>query len=61
VGRARIDSARQVEAGAGPLLAMRAVAGVSFSRWLRFMAISFALLFALALAPIVAGVKLGIQ
>lgn len=46
---------------AGALLAMLAVAGVSYGRWLRFMAIPFALLFALALSAIVVGVKLGIQ
>ena len=46
---------------AGALLAMLAVAGVSYGRWLRFMAVPFAMLFALALAAIVAGVRLGIQ
>jgi uncharacterized ion transporter superfamily protein YfcC len=46
---------------AGALLAMLAVAGVSFGRWLRFMAVPFALLFVLALSAIVVGVKLGIQ
>jgi uncharacterized ion transporter superfamily protein YfcC len=46
---------------AGALLAMLAVAGISFGRWLRFMAVPFVLLFALALAAIVVGVKLGIQ
>ena len=46
---------------AGALLAMLAVAGVSYGRWLRFMAVPFALLFALALAAIVVGVRLGIQ
>ena len=46
---------------AGALLAMLAVAGVSYGRWLRFMAIPFTLLFALALAAIVVGVKLGIE
>jgi uncharacterized ion transporter superfamily protein YfcC len=46
---------------AGALLAMLAVAGVSYGRWLRFMAVPFALLFVLALTAIVVGVKLGIQ
>jgi uncharacterized ion transporter superfamily protein YfcC len=46
---------------AGALLAMLAVAGVSYGRWLRFMAIPFSLLFALALTAIVVGVKLGVQ
>jgi uncharacterized ion transporter superfamily protein YfcC len=46
---------------AGALLAMLAVAGVSYGRWLRFMAVPFTLLFVLALTAIVVGVKLGIQ
>ena len=50
-----------ITATSGGLLAMLAVAGVSYGRWLQFMAVPFALLFALALAAIVAGVKLGIQ
>jgi uncharacterized ion transporter superfamily protein YfcC len=45
----------------GALLAMLAVAGVSYGRWLRFMAVPFVLLFALALAAIVVGVRLGVQ
>ncbi len=45
----------------GALLAMLALAGVSYGKWIRFMLTPFALLFALALAAIVAGVKLGIQ
>jgi uncharacterized ion transporter superfamily protein YfcC len=50
-----------ITATSGGLLAMLAIAGVSYGRWLRFMAAPFALLFALALAAIVVGVKLGIQ
>jgi uncharacterized ion transporter superfamily protein YfcC len=46
---------------AGAFLAMLALAGVSYGRWIRFVMVPFALLFALALAAIVAGVKLGIQ
>jgi uncharacterized ion transporter superfamily protein YfcC len=46
---------------AGALLAMLAVAGVSYGKWLRFMAIPFSLLLALALTAIVVGVKLGVQ
>jgi uncharacterized ion transporter superfamily protein YfcC len=46
---------------AGALLAMLAVAGVSYGRWLRFMAVPFTLLFVLAVTAIVVGVKLGIQ
>jgi uncharacterized ion transporter superfamily protein YfcC len=46
---------------AGALLAMLAVAGVSFSKWLRFMAIPAALLLTLCVIAMVAGVKLGIQ
>jgi uncharacterized ion transporter superfamily protein YfcC len=46
---------------AGALLAMLAVAGISYTRWLRFMAIPFTLLFVLALTAIVVGVKLRIQ
>jgi uncharacterized ion transporter superfamily protein YfcC len=45
----------------GALLAMLAVAGVSYGRWLRFVAVPFALLLALALAAIVVGVRLGVQ
>ena len=45
----------------GALLAMLAVAGVSYGKWLRFMAVPFVLLLALALAAIVIGVELGIQ
>jgi uncharacterized ion transporter superfamily protein YfcC len=50
-----------ITATSGGLLAMLAVAGVSYGRWLRVMAVPFALLFALAVAAIVVGVKLGIQ
>ncbi len=46
---------------AGALLAFLAVARVSFSKWLRFMAVPFVLLFALSLAAMVIGVKLGIR
>jgi uncharacterized ion transporter superfamily protein YfcC len=46
---------------AGALLAMLAVAGVSYGKWLRFLAVPFALLFALAVAAMVVGVKLGIS
>ena len=46
---------------AGALLAMLAIAGVSYGRWLRFLALPFALLFTLALAAMVIGVRLGIQ
>jgi uncharacterized ion transporter superfamily protein YfcC len=45
----------------GALLAMLVVAKVSFGKWLRFMAIPFALLFALSAAVMAIGVKLGIQ
>ena len=45
----------------GALLAMLAMAKVSYGRWLRFMAIPFLLLWALAAAAILVGVKLGIQ
>ena len=50
-----------ITATSGGLLSMLTVAGVSYGRWLRFMAVPFALLFALAPAPIVVGVKLSIQ
>ena len=50
-----------ITATSGGLLAMLAVARVSYGRWLRFIAAPFALLFALALAAIVVGVKLGVQ
>jgi uncharacterized ion transporter superfamily protein YfcC len=50
-----------ITATSGGLLAMLAVAGVSYGRWLKFIAAPFALLFALALAAIVVGVKLGVQ
>lgn len=46
---------------AGALLAMLAVAGISYARWLRFIAVPFVLLFALALAAMVVGVRLNIQ
>jgi uncharacterized ion transporter superfamily protein YfcC len=46
---------------AGALLAMLALAGVSFGRWLRFMAVPFGLLFVLALAAMMIGVRLGVQ
>jgi uncharacterized ion transporter superfamily protein YfcC len=50
-----------ITATSGGLLAMLAVAGVSYGRWLRFIAVPFAMLLALALAAIVVGVKFGIQ
>jgi uncharacterized ion transporter superfamily protein YfcC len=46
---------------AGALLAMLVIAKVSFGRWLRFMAVPFALLFALAVVAMFVGVKLGVQ
>ncbi len=46
---------------AGALLAMLVIAKVSFGKWLRFMAVPFALLFALSIVAIVIGVKLNIQ
>jgi uncharacterized ion transporter superfamily protein YfcC len=46
---------------AGALLAMLVIAKVPFGKWLRFMAIPFALLFALAITAMVAGVRLGVQ
>lgn len=45
----------------GALLAMLAIAGVSYGQWLRFVAVPFALLFTLCVAAMVIGVKLGIQ
>jgi len=45
----------------GTLLAMAAIAGVSFREWLRFMIIPFVLLSALCAAAIFAGVRLGVQ
>jgi uncharacterized ion transporter superfamily protein YfcC len=46
---------------AGAFLAMLALAGISYGKWIRFMMVPFALLFALALVAIVAGVRLGVQ
>ena len=46
---------------AGALLAMLAMAGVSYGKWLRFVAVPSALLFTLSVAAMVIGVKLGIQ
>ena len=46
---------------AGALLAMLAIAEVSYGRWLRFMAVPFALLFTLSVVAMVIGVKLGVQ
>jgi uncharacterized ion transporter superfamily protein YfcC len=46
---------------AGAMLAMLALADVPYSRWLRFTAIPFAILFALAAAAMIIGVKLGVQ
>ena len=45
----------------GAMLAMLSLAGVSFGRWLRFIAIPCAILFALAIAAMVAGVALGVS
>jgi uncharacterized ion transporter superfamily protein YfcC len=45
----------------GALLAMLVIAKVPFGKWLRFMAIPFVLLFALAVTAMVAGVRLGVQ
>jgi uncharacterized ion transporter superfamily protein YfcC len=46
---------------AGSMLAMLALAGVSLSKWLRFLAVPFALLVALCVAAMIVGVRLGIQ
>ena len=46
---------------AGALLAMLAMAGVSYSKWLRFLAVPVTLLMALCVVGMVAGVYLGIQ
>lgn len=46
---------------AGALLAMLAVAEVSYGRWLRFIAIPVALLLVLALAAMVIGVQMRVQ
>ena len=46
---------------AGAMLAMLALAGVSYSKWLRFVAVPFVILFALSAAAMVIGVKIGIQ
>ena len=46
---------------AGALLAMVAMARISFTRWLRFLAVPFAALFLLAALAMVVGVRLGIQ
>ena len=45
----------------GALLAMLAVAGVSFAKWLRFLAAPVVLLVLLAAIAMVVGVELGIQ
>ena len=45
----------------GAFLAMLALAGVSYGKWIRFMIVPFVLLFGLSLVAIVVGVKLGIQ
>jgi uncharacterized ion transporter superfamily protein YfcC len=45
----------------GALLAMLAMAGVSYGKWLRFVAAPFAILFALGVAGMVVGVYIGIQ
>ena len=45
----------------GALLAILAVAEVPFGKWLRFIAVPFGLLLALAAVAIVVGVQLGIQ
>jgi uncharacterized ion transporter superfamily protein YfcC len=45
---------------AGAMLAMLALADVPYSKWLRFVAVPFAILFALCAAAMVIGVKLGI-
>ena len=45
----------------GALLAMLVIAKVSYGKWLRFMALPFVLLSALAAIALVVGVKLGIQ
>jgi uncharacterized ion transporter superfamily protein YfcC len=45
----------------GALLAMLAVAGVPYGKWLRFMAAPFLLLFALSAAAMVIGVGMGIR
>ena len=50
-----------ITATSGALLAMLAVAEVSYVRWLRFVAVPFGLLFALALTALLVGVKIGIQ
>lgn len=46
---------------AGAMLAMLAIAGIPYSRWIRFVAPPFVILFALSAAAMVIGVKLGIQ
>ncbi len=46
---------------AGALLAMLALAGVSYGRWIKFIAAPFAILFVLAMAAMAIGVKLGVQ
>jgi len=46
---------------AGSMLAMLALAGVSLSKWLRFLAVPVALLVALCVAAMIVGVRLGIQ
>ena len=45
----------------GAFLAMLALAGVSYGRWIRFIMVPFALLFAFAVVAILVGVRLGIQ
>jgi uncharacterized ion transporter superfamily protein YfcC len=46
---------------AGAMLAMLAMAGVPFSKWLRFLAVPFTLLVALCVAAMIIGVRLGVQ
>jgi uncharacterized ion transporter superfamily protein YfcC len=45
---------------AGALLAMLAIAGVPYGKWLRFVAVPFAMLFALAVIAMLIGVKLAV-
>jgi uncharacterized ion transporter superfamily protein YfcC len=44
----------------GAMLAMLAIASVPYSKWLRFIAIPFAMLFVLSVVAMVVGVKMGI-
>jgi uncharacterized ion transporter superfamily protein YfcC len=45
----------------GAMLAMLALAGISYSKWLRFIVPPFAMLFVLSAVAMVIGVKFGIQ